>query len=160
MTASFLGRLGRFRTSSEMMACSAPSMGSFTALPPVAIRIVFACSNRHNWQKQFDETSHAIVLPQYHAPENSLQPPLRLSSTSADNRWLFEYAILSVGASCVVTARQYGCSVLASMAKAQLYMHAKVGLAPPHQARCRVCNTSVHTEDRFDGDMVGFLCLQ
>jgi hypothetical protein len=56
-----------------MMACSAPSMGSFTALPPVAIRIVFACSNRHNWQKQFDE--HSQWLSNIH-PRVYWNPPM------------------------------------------------------------------------------------
>ncbi len=96
-----------------MMACSAPSMGSFTALPPVAIKMVFACSSRHNWlteideassftalppvaitmvfacndrhnwQQQFDETSHALVLPYYHVSESLLQSHLRMFNTSA-----------------------------------------------------------------------------
>jgi hypothetical protein len=41
-----VGTLGSTRMSSEVMACSAPSMGALNARPPTAIRMFFACKCR------------------------------------------------------------------------------------------------------------------
>ena len=39
----FSGSTSRFRISSEVMACSAPSIGILLAKDPVAMRMFFAC---------------------------------------------------------------------------------------------------------------------